>query len=199
MRTTSGGQRRRWALLAMFAVFCTAGAARGGPPVGIDAHASKLTVRVFKSGIFSPFAHNHEIQAPLAEGTVDTSALSVDLRIESQAMRVLDPKGSDDERAKVQQVMEGSKVLDVARYPTIRFHSTAIEASGADRWNVLGTLELHGESHPIRFEVRREGGLYRGTAVLRQTDFGIKPVKIAGGTVRVKDQVRVEFEIALGA
>jgi len=199
MRTTNVGPRLRWVLPAVFAVFCTAGAASGGPSVGIDVHASKLTVRVFKSGIFSPFAHNHEIQAPLAEGTVDTSALSVALRTESQAMRVLDPTGSDDERSKVQRAMEGPKVLDVARYPTIRFHSTAIDASGAESWIVLGTLELHGESHPIRFEVRREGGLYRGTAALRQTEFGIKPVKIAGGTVRVKDEVRVEFEIALGS
>jgi len=198
MTTIDIGRRPRWVLLVVCAICCTAGAARSAS-VPIDAQASKLTVRVFKSGIFSPFAHNHEIQAPLAEGVVDTSALSVDLRIESHAMRILDPKASDQERSKVQAVMEGPKVLDVARFPLIRFHSTTIAASGAESWSVEGTLELHGESRPIRFEVRREGGLYRGTAALRQTEFGIKPVKIAGGTVRVKNDVRVEFEIALGS
>ena len=173
----------------------TAGAAFGDASFPVDAAASKLTVRVFKSGLFSTFAHDHEIEARLTAGTVDTSALSVDLRIASAALRVVDPKASAGERAKVQQAMEGPKVLDVARYPEIRFYSTAIEASGADRWTVLGTLEMHGESRPIRFDVRRENGLYRGTATLRQTEFGIKPVRLAAGTVRVKDEVRVEFEV----
>jgi hypothetical protein len=34
----------------------------------IDVNRSSLTIRVFKSGIFSAFAHDHEIKAPLDEG-----------------------------------------------------------------------------------------------------------------------------------
>jgi len=30
---------------------------------------------------------------------------------------------------------------------------------------------------------------------LKQTDFGIKPVTIAGGTVKVKDELTIEFDI----
>jgi hypothetical protein len=30
---------------------------------------------------------------------------------------------------------------------------------------------------------------------LRQKDFGITPVSVAGGSVKVKDEVRIEFEI----
>jgi len=33
--------------------------------------------------------------------------------------------------------------------------------------------------------------------VLKQTEFGITPVKVAGGTVKVKDEVKVAFSIAL--
>jgi polyisoprenoid-binding protein YceI len=44
-------------------------------------------------------------------------------------------------------------------------------------------------------EVTGEPGHYRGSATVRQTDFGIKPVSVAGGTIKVKDEVRVEFEI----
>lgn len=197
MTTIETGRRMTWILLVGCAVCCTAHTARSAP-IPIDVRASKLTVRVFKSGLFSALAHDHEIRAPLAEGTVDTSQMSVDLRIESRAMRVLDPKASDNERSKVQQAMEGPRVLDVARFPAIRFQSTAIQASGPGSWHVEGTLELHGESRPIRFEVTREGGLYRGQATLRQTEFGIKPIRIAGGTVKVKNDVGVEFEVALG-
>jgi hypothetical protein len=31
--------------------------------------------------------------------------------------------------------------------------------------------------------------------VVRQTDFGIQPVTAAGGAIKVKNEVRVEFEI----
>jgi hypothetical protein len=34
-------------------------------------------------------------------------------------------------------------------------------------------------------------------STLKQTDFGITPVTVAGGTVKVKDEVKIEFEIAL--
>ena len=60
-----------------------------------------------------------------------------------------------------------------------------------------GTLELHGQSRPVSLKVTCASESYRGSARLKQTDFGIKPVTVAGGTVRVKDEVRVEFEIAL--
>jgi hypothetical protein len=30
---------------------------------------------------------------------------------------------------------------------------------------------------------------------LKQRDFGIEPVSVGGGTVKVKDELRVEFEI----
>jgi len=41
------------------------------------------------------------------------------------------------------------------------------------------------------------GSRYRGSATLKQTDFGITPVTVAGGTVKVKNEVKVEFDIAL--
>jgi hypothetical protein len=33
--------------------------------------------------------------------------------------------------------------------------------------------------------------------MVRQSAFGITPIKIAGGTVRVKDDVKVAFDIVL--
>jgi len=56
---------------------------------------------------------------------------------------------------------------------------------------------MHGTERPISFEVALKDGRYRGSANLKQTDFGMTPITIAGGTVKVKDEVKVEFEIAL--
>jgi hypothetical protein len=45
--------------------------------------------------------------------------------------------------------------------------------------------------------VTLKGEHYRGAATLKQTDFGITPVTVAGGTVKVKDEVKIEFEVVL--
>jgi hypothetical protein len=59
---------------------------------GIDVDHSELKVRVFKSGLFSAFAHDHEIEAQITEGAIDTSEhASVELHVDSRKLRVLDP------------------------------------------------------------------------------------------------------------
>ena len=39
----------------------------------IDVGHSTLKVRVFKSGLFSAFAHDHEIEASITQGSVNLS------------------------------------------------------------------------------------------------------------------------------
>ena len=60
-----------------------------------------------------------------------------------------------------------------------------------------GNLTLHGETQPVTVEVREREGHYLGTSRFKQTEFGIKPFKAAGGTIRVKDEVRIDFDIQL--
>jgi len=38
-------------------------------------------------------------------------------------------------------------------------------------------------------------GHYTGRVVLKQRDFGITPVSIAGGTVKVKNELTIDFDI----
>jgi polyisoprenoid-binding protein YceI len=95
----------------------------------------------------------------------------------------------------VQARMLGAEVLDSAAFPTIDFASTSIEPAGTDRWNVNGRLSIHGVTRALTFQVTRRDGRYRGTAALRQRDFGIEPISIAGGTVKVRDELKVEFDI----
>jgi polyisoprenoid-binding protein YceI len=165
----------------------------------IDSQHSTMTVHVYKSGFLSAFGHNHEIQAPIQSGQVkESSSPSVDLRIDARTLRVLDPDVSDGTRAQIQQTMLGSQVLDTDHFSEIRFQSTEVEPKGPDHWIVHGNLGLHGKDRLITFEVTLKDGRYRGSATVRQTDFGITPVTVAGGTVKVKDDVKIEFEIALG-
>jgi hypothetical protein len=162
----------------------------------IDVNRSSLTIRVFKSGVFSAFAHDHEIRAPIDEGGIDSSANpSVQLRLDSRKMRVLDPDISADNRTEIQHTMVGTAVLDVAHFPEISYRSTAITRTGEAYWEVHGNLNLHGKNQPVIVLVSFEGGHYRGSASFKQSIFGINPIRIAGGTVKVKDEVKIEFDI----
>lgn len=164
----------------------------------IDAAHSTVTVRVYKSGLLSGLAHNHEIHAPVASGNVDAHEKNVELTFNVADMKVLDPGVSDSEKQEIEATMKGQKVLDVAQFPSISFASTAVAASGQDRYQVTGTLKLHGASRPVTLGVVLRDEKYTGTVTLKQTDFGITPVKIAGGAVKVKDEIDVEFSIAPG-
>jgi polyisoprenoid-binding protein YceI len=164
----------------------------------IDPAHSTMKVYVYKTGILAGLAHNHEIEAPIEWGEVnDSDSPSVELRVDSSRLRVLDPEASDKTRATIQATMQGAEILDVGHFPQIHFQSTEVEPTATDHWVIHGNLDLHGQAHPISFEVALKDGLYQGSAVLKQTGFGITPVKVAGGTVKVKDEVKVAFSIAL--
>ena len=162
----------------------------------IDVEQSTLTVHVYKAGLFSAFADNHVVRAPIAGGRISADGtLAVELTVKAAQMTVLDPTLSADKRAEVQARMHGPEVLDSARYPDIRFNSRHVAPDGADRWQVTGDLTLHGTSRPLTFVVVRRDGRFRGTVSIRQRDFGIRPISIAGGTVKVKDEVHIDFDI----
>lgn len=182
-----------------FSIVPTQLEAASGNAREVDVAHSKMTVRVYKSGLFSAFAHNHEIDAPIQSAHLTESDRdpSVEIRVDARKLRVLDPEESESTRAKIQTTMLGAQVLDANRFPEIRFQSTAIEPRGTENRIVHGKLTLRGAERPITFEVALKDGRYQGSATLKQKDFGMTPVTIAGGTVKVKDEVKVEFEIAL--
>jgi polyisoprenoid-binding protein YceI len=186
--------RRAFLLLSFCATVAIAAAAQ--QPLTIDTERSTLTVHAYKSGLFSGFAHDHVVQGKVAKGSIRLGdAPAVELEIAASDLKVLDHELAADKRAEVQQRMLGPDVLDVERFPRILFRSTSIAAAGAGRWQVHGDLNLHGQTQPIAFEVTKSGESYAGRAMVKQRAFGIKPVSVAGGTVKVKDEVAVEFTI----
>jgi YceI-like domain len=194
MRTVRLGRRAQ----AFGLVACLWPTLLVGQTRAIDAGRSVLIIHVLKSGLFSGFAHNHEIAAPIAEGAADFAQRSrVSLRVDARRMRVLDPGTSDNTRSEIQRTMQGSAVLDVERFPEISFQSKSIDAAGHDHWLVHGNLTLHGQTMPITADVLLKDGHYRGTATLKQREFGMTPVSVAGGTIKVKDELKVEFDIVL--
>jgi polyisoprenoid-binding protein YceI len=162
----------------------------------IDTARSTMTVFVYKSGLFAAFADNHVIKAPIATGSLsDDPRAGVELSIHAADLTVMDPDLSPDRRKEVQARMTGPEVLDVTRFPDITFASTTIEEAAPARWSVTGRLTIHGQTRTVTFPVRRAGGGYSGDVTISQRDFGIEPIRIAGGAVKVKDEVKIAFEI----
>src|SRR5215831_12256005 len=58
----------------------------------IDVELSTLTVHVYKTGLFSAFADNHIIRAPIAGGRIsEEGTRAVELTLKAAQMTVLDP------------------------------------------------------------------------------------------------------------
>jgi polyisoprenoid-binding protein YceI len=186
-------------LVASLAVFLSAtvpGQAQS-KDLEIDVEHSTITLHVFKTGLFSFAGDNHEIHAPIAGGVVNESAKTVELKVETAKLTVLDPGLSPDKRMQVQQEMLGPNVLDSRQFPEIRFHASQMTQEKPGEWRITGDLALHGKTRQITLRVTGSAGHYHGTASLKQTDFGITPVSVAGGTIKVKDAINVDFDIAL--
>jgi len=178
----------------------------------IDSQKSKIEIQVAREGFFKAFGHDHLVSAPQFSGAIrmDPAKLeesSVNLTIEAKSLTVVDPGESDKDRKDVQDTMLGEQVLDVARYPEIHFASSSVEVVSGKKdlyqLQVEGTLTLHGTKKPVTVPVRLQigdGGALSAFAEvsLLQIDFGITPIKIAGGTVRVKDRLKLTFHILAG-
>ena len=184
-------------LLYLLVLFCAAGlSAQSHGSRTIDPAQSTITIHVFRTGFFSAFGHDHEIRAPISHGTFNEGDTpSVELTVESRKLTVEDKDASPKDKAQIQSDMLGPKVLDTERYSHITFRSTNIESAAAGRWRVRGDLSLHGQTQPVTLDVAGSEGRYRGSTTLRQKDFGITPISVAGGTVKVKNEIKIEFQI----
>ena len=162
----------------------------------IDAQKSTLTIHVGKTGIFSGLGHEHEVTAPIRGGTADIGAqAAVEIHVDARALRVIDKGESEKDRAEVQKTMLGPEVLDSQMHPEIVYKSTGAEAAGQGRWTVRGNLTLRGQTRAVTVQVTLKDDHYTGKAIVKLTDFGIKPPGKAG--IRAKDEVQIEFDVLL--
>jgi polyisoprenoid-binding protein YceI len=162
----------------------------------IDVRRSTITVHVGKTGLLSVAGHEHWVNAPISSGVLNESDNPrVEFQVEAAKMEVKpDPKVDAKSQANTQKAMQES-TLESTKYPQISFRSTRADKQGEGLWQVTGVLALHGVTKPVTLSVKREGDGYAGHTVIRQTDFGIKPVTAAAGVVKVKNELDIDFRI----
>ncbi|HST20624.1 MAG TPA: YceI family protein, partial [Blastocatellia bacterium] len=158
----------------------------------VSASQSRFTVRAFAGGLLSALAHDHTIsireftgEARFTYGAVEPASLQ--LTIKSASLAVTD-KVSDSDRKKIEDTMR-SEVLEVDKHPLITFKSTSISASRVDegkyQTKISGDLTLHGTTRNVTFDAFvtfYEASLKaQGQFAIKQSNYGIKPVSVAGG------------------
>ena len=103
--------------------------------------------------------------------------------------------------------LKGPNFLDVAKYPTITFKSTKVEAAGTGKWRVTGDLTLHGVTKPVVLDVEGSGTPIKdpmgntragasATTKINRHDFGISYNKtLDAGGVMVGDEVSITIDV----
>ncbi len=173
----------------------------------VDASASRVRIHLGRAGLLKFLGHDHEIEAPVAEGRVavvgdEPARSSVRLRFEARRLAIVPGTEPADDIPKVETRMRGPEVLDLERHPEIAFVSQSVAgeaiAPGLFRLRVRGTLELKGRPFPVEIplEVRLTGTGMRATGEVewRLRDVGIEPPSVAG-VVNVADRFRVAFDV----
>ena len=172
----------------------------------IDAGQSHFTVRAFAGGFLSALAHDHTISVRDFDGNTEftfgtVEPASLQMNIKAASLAVVD-KISEKDRQKIETTMR-DEVLEVSNFPEITFKSSGVTATktgeGQYQARISGEISLHGVSRPITIASQLEFGdkvLHaKGNFSLKQSNFGIKPVSVAGGTIKVKDEIKFNFDI----
>jgi polyisoprenoid-binding protein YceI len=171
-----------------------------------DTRASQFTVQAFASGLISVVAHSPKVairdwkaEMHFTPGSLREASLK--LRAKTSSLEVLDELRDSDFR-QLQNVMH-NEVLESQRYPELAFDSSDV---GVDklkddlfRVNVTGKLTLHGVTNSQSFfaQVAFSDTTLRayGEFTVLQTDYGLKIASIAGGTLKLQDQLKCSFYV----
>jgi polyisoprenoid-binding protein YceI len=172
----------------------------------IDAKASRFIVQAFATGIFSAMGHNPRIGIRTFTGEVDFSAETClasgfRLTVKTDSLGVLDDI-SDKDRREIEKMMN-EQILESSEYPDIVFKAPTVTITRLEQAlysaSLNGILDFHGvirnQIVAARIAVFDETIRASGEFTLNQSDYGIRPVSIAGGALKVKDELKFNFEM----
>jgi len=167
----------------------------------IDAKASRVEIHIFRTGALSGLGDNHQIRLTRFSGTAsgaEGEPWQVQVVGEAASLVVLDPNLSDSARREVQETMLGASQLDVSRYPRIEIKSRSV-APGSLLLDA--DLTLHVVTRAVEFRYAWSQSERRlsvqGKKQLYLRDFGIQPIRKFFGTLQVRNDFEVVYDLQL--
>ena len=96
----------------------------------------------------------------------------------------------DTGNEKRDQHVRGPDFFNAREFPLIGFKSTSVKAGESGRYEVSGTLTMHGQARPVTATVEKIGSGgnrigFEGAMEVKRSDFGVKGVQGVGDDVRV--------------
>ena len=173
-----------------------AGTYRLGPDDGT------LSVRTKRTGAAAKAGHDLLIEVTAWQATLevgdDAADTSIELSADATSLRVREGKGGiqslgENDKASIQQTIDD----DVLKGRAISFRSTAVTGAD-DGLSVHGELTLAGATRPLAFDLAvGDDGRLSAVAVVKQSDWGVKPYSALFGALKVVDEVEVAIDAGL--
>lgn len=131
--------------------------------------------------------------------TADGKPVAVMFRAALDSLRVVSGRGGATPLTPVDKQLirrNATKTLQADRHPEVAFVSTSVALRGS-ALDVAGDLTIHGVRRELAATLEASDGRVTGSIPVLQTDYGIKPYSQMLGQLRVRDEVRVEIDLAL--
>jgi polyisoprenoid-binding protein YceI len=193
------------AIVGGLLLFASPGGA--APDYAVDLSASVINVTIFHDGFLGKVRPSNTLAVKTFSGRIslapkDLSRAKVEIDAEAKSLTNTHPEISDLERRELHSVLH-TKVLESERFPQVTFRSvkvTEIKEEGGKKSFVLqGDLTIHGVTKRVTAPVSMtiSGGQLRATGetTLKQTDFGMTPYSGGFGMIKIRDEVKVSFNV----
>jgi polyisoprenoid-binding protein YceI len=158
-----------------------------------------LSVQTRRTGAAAMAGHNLLIHVTSWEATIELGErMAVALVADGGSLRVQEGSGGvqalqDEDKENIRQTIDD----EVLRGETITFRSSDVKPAGAGL-HVVGELTLNGQTRPLSFDLALTAdGRIEGTAVVKQSDWGMKPYTGLFGALKVVDEVEIGIEARL--
>jgi hypothetical protein len=160
------------------------------------------------AGLLSKVAHDLCIQATDWEAPleVDGDRFSVEIGVSVRGLRVegkveegrVSPM-KDKDHQEIEDYIVGKKILRADRFPRIRYVGRGERGSG-EEVRVDGELTLKDATRPLPVQTRvreqDDGFQVEGEVRFKQTTWGIKPFSALLGTLKIQDELRINWELS---
>jgi polyisoprenoid-binding protein YceI len=165
-----------------------------------------LAVRTRRTGPAAKAGHNLLLHITGWEATLavapDASGSSLELSVDGASLTVKEGVGgmqalSDEDKAGIEETIDD----EVLKRQAITFRSKEVQlAPGGGGLEVQGDLTLNGKTAPLSFDVAvDDAGALSAVAVVKQSNWGMKPYSTLWGALKVVDEVEVAIDATLPA